>query len=71
MKMAWNVFYTVLLIAGICGICLTAVNSMTGWFNKALSGGGTVVCLMGFVVATVYSAKVLCKESGRAKQVQK
>ena len=71
MKSGWKWFYGIILVTGVCGICLTAANGVTGCFNSALSGGGTAVCLMGFAVAAVYSAKMLCQRSRRAKQVQK
>lgn len=47
----YSILSKVILIFCICGIIATVINIFTGFINTTITAGGSVVCIMGFIIA--------------------
>lgn len=47
----YSVLSKFILIFCICGIMATVINIFTGFVNATITTGGSVVCIMGFIIA--------------------
>ncbi|MFA9377139.1 MAG: hypothetical protein ACERKZ_10355 [Lachnotalea sp.] len=49
----YKMFSKIVLLVSLCGIILASINAFTGIINTSITAGGTVICIMGFIIASV------------------
>lgn len=47
----YSVLSKAILIFCICGIIATVINIFTGIINTTITAGGSVICIIGFIIA--------------------
>lgn len=65
----YSILSKVILIFCVCGIIATVINIFTGIINTAITSGGSVVCIMGFVIAGI--AIITLEEEKKKKEVDR
>lgn len=63
-KMLSNVILTICF----CGIILAIINSFTGMINSSIQTSGTVICILGFIVA---GSAIILLENEKIKKEKK
>ena len=62
----YSVLSKVILIFCICGIIATVINIFTGFINTKITAGGSVICIMGFIIAG--NAMITLEEKKKSKK---
>ena len=62
----YSVLSKVILIFCICGIIATVINIFTGFINTTITEGGSVICIMGFIISG--NAMITLEEKKKVKK---
>ena len=62
----WYKRFGAFIIICICGIISTVINIFTGFINTKITAGGSVICIMGFIIAG--NAMITLEEKKKIKK---
>lgn len=69
MKMKnYRIISKIAIVICLCLVFLAVINGLTGFINSTISLSGTVICIVGFIIAMI---AITILENERAKRRQK